>query len=649
MRTTFLSLLGFLAVAATAAPVTLVENGVARAIIVVPDGSKNPSAADLRDYVAKSTGARLEIVEEGKLASAAGKSHRVFIGPTIAAKRVVDLSKLQPEGFVIKTDGDDLFIVGRDATEAGAPVDGTFYGVCEFLERYVGVRWLMPGPVGEVVPRQTTLRVADANLRQEPLIWQRKIREVRTTGHRVHMLELLKAWGVSTEKWDETFSHAVMDPWFDHQRLGSRVSLQFGHSYEGWWDRYHAQYPDIFALQPNGTRINTNVRERLCISNPTLWDLVAKDRIAQLRENPKTSGVSIAPNDGGGGNKFCSCERCRSWDSAEAQAMYQKNPKVNPGPGGEGPFPPLSDRFFRYFNEVARRVKAEVPDRYLGTLAYSLYRSPPKGIDHLEDNIVVGYVGPNTMMSDTQRASARKDFAEWSTKAKQMHMRPNLLGNGLGMPLVYVPKLADDIRFFVERGMRLTDYASCFGNWGTYGLNYYVLAKLLWDPMQPVDPIIDDYCRAAYGPGAKAMKEYYRRTEELTDRIAATSPASPEDNTFTDFFTDEVLAQLRAPLDEASQAIGQSDPAALERVRMLKTGLDCARQTRRLMRAAADVREGKATREQFAKVEAEVIPYYKSLVLDFAVATEQNYRKIKMGLTLRPGGRKRTAEDADEP
>jgi alpha-glucuronidase len=49
------------------------------------------------------------------------------------------------------------------------------------------------------------------------------------------------------------------------------------------------------------------------------------------------------------------------------------------------------------------------------------------------------------------------------------------------------------------------------GNWGTQGLNYYVLAKMLWDPHRDVDQIIDDYCRAAYGPGAKAMKEYYRR------------------------------------------------------------------------------------------------------------------------------------------
>ena len=35
---------------------------------------------------------------------------------------------------------------------AGPTPYGTEFGVYEFLERYVGVRWLMPGPDGEDVP-----------------------------------------------------------------------------------------------------------------------------------------------------------------------------------------------------------------------------------------------------------------------------------------------------------------------------------------------------------------------------------------------------------------------------------------------------------------------------------------------------------------
>ncbi len=35
-----------------------------------------------------------------------------------------------------------------------------------------------------------------------------------------------------------------------------------------------------------------------------------------------------------------------------------------------------------------------------------------------------------------------------------------------------------------------------------------------------------------------------------------------------------------------------------------------------------------AKRDHFARVEADVLPFYKSLVLDFAVAAEQNYRPV---------------------
>lgn len=642
------SLLGCLALMATAVlaagPVTLVENGRARAVIVVPDGKKSPAAEDLQRYIEKVSGAKLEIVTEDKAGEAKAGAGRVFVGPCEAARRVVDLSKLQPEGFVIKTDGGDLFITGQDTTAGGRKVEGTFYGVCEFLERYLGVRWLMPGPLGEVTPRQATIRVAEADIRQEPLFWQRKIREVRTSGHHDIIVRILKDWNVPVAKWQATFSKDVMNPWFHHQRLGTRVEVNNGHSYGGWWEKYHEEYPDIFALQPNGTRVNSNERERLCVSNPKLWDLVAKERIAELRANPALTAASIAPNDGGGGNKFCSCEVCRSWDPPEAQAMYKKNPRLDPGPGGAGPFPPLSDRYYRFFNEVAKRVKQEMPDRYVSCIAYSLYRSPPKSIDHLEDNIIVAYVAPNSMVSDAMREEAREQFAEWGKKASQLMLRPNLLAQPVGLPVNYVHKLADDMRFFVDHGMRITDYASCFGNWGTHGLDYYVLARLLWDPRQPVDPIVDDYCRAAYGRGAAAMKEFYRRLEALTDRIAASAPNDPVDNTTTDFYTDEALAGLRVPLDKAMGAIGAGDPAASEWVRMQVTGLEYARQTRRLMRAAADVREGKGTKEEYEKVHAEVMPFYASLAMDWAVAVEQDYRKVKMGLSLKPGPKKMAAD-----
>ena len=639
--------------AATAA-ITLVEDGRAAAVIVVPAAKIARGAAeDLRDYVEKASGARLEILDESRLETARHKGARVFVGPCEAAKRIVDLARLQPEGFVIKSDGTDLFIVGRDATDAGLEVEGTAHGVDEFLERYVGVRWLMPGPVGEVTPRQSTIRVANADIRQEPLLWQRRIRDSKVAGHRDRVRQILSDWKVPLAEWESTFAASQTRPWFSHQRLGGRVELQYGHAYNGWWNKYHEQQPGIFALQPNGTRINSAERERLCVSNPTLWDLVAHAKIEELRARPQLTAASISPNDGGGGNKFCSCERCRSWDSPTAQARYKENPKLDPGPGGSGPFAPLTDRYLRFYNEVGRRVKAVLPDRYLGCYAYSLYRTPPEVVDRMEDNLIVGYVGFSTYVNDETRRANREEWLRWSKVAKQLFLRPNLLWQPVGLPVNYVHKLAEDLRFLADHGMRATDFDGGIGNWGTQGLNYYVLARLLWDPFQPVDPIVDDYCRAAYGAGAEAMKDYYRRLEDLTNRIAAAAPLdsaqrTADINELTAYYTDVVLADLQRCVDRATQAIGAADPAATMRAGMVSTGLEYTRRTRDLLAAADSVRKGRSKPEAFARLNTETVAYYKSMALSWAVSVDHNYSYIRRGLSLRPG-RAPNIVDPDAP
>ena len=48
-----------------------------------------------------------------------------------------------------------------------------------------------------------------------------------------------------------------------------------------------------------------------------------------------------------------------------------------------------------------------------------------------------------------------------------------------------------DFRYLASHGMMGTDFDSCCHNWATQGLNYYVVARLHWNPEQRVDAIID--------------------------------------------------------------------------------------------------------------------------------------------------------------
>jgi len=77
------------------------------------------------------------------------------------------------EGFRIVTRGRNLFILGPDTAEGertpgGGTSAGTRNGVYAFLEEYLGVRWLMPGPHGDYVPRAASVTIPEMDRTDAP-------------------------------------------------------------------------------------------------------------------------------------------------------------------------------------------------------------------------------------------------------------------------------------------------------------------------------------------------------------------------------------------------------------------------------------------------------------------------------------------------
>jgi hypothetical protein len=141
-----------------------------------------------------------------------------------------------------------------------------------------------------------------------------------------------------------------------------------------------------------------------------------------------------------------------------------------------------------------------------------------------------------------------------------------LAGRRDGMPLIYVHKFAKDFRYLAEHGMMGTDFDSCCHNWATQGLNYYVVARLHWNPEQDVDALIDDYCQAGFGPAAKSVRRYFDGLEALMDEAAdkKEKPAT--------IFHARGLAKLRKELEQAQREAG-GDAMIAKRVEFLETGL----------------------------------------------------------------------------
>ena len=194
---------GLMALPGLAGEWHLVKDGKPQSSIVIADDANRlvtTAAAEFQYHVRKATGAELPIVKESSIQ---GPSRRlVLIGQSKrAAELGVDTAKLPPEGYVIHPVKECLVIVGKDKPILYYAGDGktvkkinddpyeslcqpaTLFGVCTFLEESLGVRWIWPGELGEVIPKRADIVISDSKPRIEgPLLVMRRIRAIGDKG-----------------------------------------------------------------------------------------------------------------------------------------------------------------------------------------------------------------------------------------------------------------------------------------------------------------------------------------------------------------------------------------------------------------------------------------------------------------------------------
>jgi hypothetical protein len=577
---------------AAAAELQLTVDGRARAAIVLaesPSAAARAAAELLRDRLEMISGARLPVLSAGScrldddrriVADGPDAIDTVLLVGQSRVTRELDLSvqDLGPGGICVQTASNALALCGPDELTPSDPW-GTLYAVTWFLEEQLGCRYLWPGELGLVTPRRPTITIGQMQQRFTPPIRQRRI---RSSGYNDRLQVGLDRLGFSKEQFEQLRREATAldtaDPgWFRWHGVGGSLDLRSGHAFGRYWEKYGRAHPDWFAMQPNGSRDQSLAgdRARLCISNPDLIEQIARDKIAELAAAGGPNSVSVAPNDGGR-LTFCMCPRCKQldapdgrpirlqWDDASGSRIERKY----------FDYVSLTDRMAWFYNQIAERVTREYPEALLVADAYSVYASPPVR-EKLHPNIVIRFV-PMTYLSDEGRGRALADWDAWSQAAAKIYFRPNVLNGGRrqGTLLAFPHKMGQDLRRLAGGGLIGTDFDSCLHHWATHGVNYYVLARLLWDPTRDVDAVIDDYCQAGFGPAAEPVREYFRRVEAATDQLAAAAAAEEARNlTVTAPYTADVVQQLRALLDRAA-TLAAADPLVCRRIAFLRRGLD---------------------------------------------------------------------------
>ena len=560
--------------------IPIVKDGRPAAVVLIADDAgsvAHEAARELVRAIEKASGARLSIYPESELVATysgypAGNASKILVGDSKAVRKAgVDVAALPKEGFVIKTIGRQLIIAGRDdrgrdwewrAHRQPGHLRGTWHGVCMFLEDYLGVRWLWPGDLGEVVPEMKNVTIGRIDRREAPALVARALRACNFYGSTSHQaalelgLDLAEQYAMAEE----------LIVWADHQRLGCSLSVAGTEFSNKWLEQFAGKHPDWFALQPGGKRLLRAGGHcvRMCLSHPGVIDEVVKRVVAYLDEHPDVSGFGIAPSDVFGSH--CVCDRCKAWG------------------------PTTSDQIARHSAAVAERVAKLRPGRYIHALAYAKYNDAPQSDVTFPDNVVLSYVGEWYFgyLCDRVRANSVKQWDGWAQRGAKMVWRPNNFCQFDGVPKVYVTKMAADFRHFGEHGMIGVDFDRLAPNFALDGLNYYVAARLTWRPETPVDQIVDDYCKTGFGAAAPAVRDYFSVIEAVTDRIAA-ERENDGDNDIPGRYSAEDMQKLRSLLDRAAELVAE-DEAARARVAFLAEGLDFSEVETALYRAVAETK-----------------------------------------------------------
>lgn len=575
------------------ADVPLVREGKPVATIIATPGSANDAAKILAAHIQQMSGADLPIlpdgalenvsVEDGRLVAkgeAAGSVESfVLIGFSPTAERMgFDLNAVGPGGVLIQTKGNVVGIFGRPQYPEERRQDGDERAVYMFLER-LGFRYLWPGEVGKVVPKSSEVVVQSTDVRFTPKIGQRKIRFFATAPRKFEDgLALLR---LTEEDYKQARSKALetVSPgdWGLWNGLGGNLRIGGGHAgygLKGGWEEHGEEHPEWFAQQPDGSRDQAAAgkRWRACVSNPELIDYVANSIIESLN-GQATDPISLAPNDGGF-SSYCMCEECKKLDPPDAPKVHLRMfPKAGARRSTTLEYPSLTDRHLHYWNAIAEKVTAKVPDQKFVIDAYSDYSDAPVR-EKVHPSLIVRYV-PNSYEA----------WEGWrNAGAKQIFWRPNNLHSGYraGILKPTAESTAKLIKQLADGGMIATDMQGIYNFWATQGLEYYVAARYSWDPDQDFDALLKDYTRAGFGAAAPDIEEYFRI-------IGREVPAKTKDEDVE--ISQETLIKLRALLDKAAAAV-KEDKTSLERVNFLRAGFELTTLTNEVYRLANAAQAG---------------------------------------------------------
>ncbi|HOO55553.1 MAG TPA: DUF4838 domain-containing protein [bacterium] len=513
---------------ALAADLVIADGGSSSYSIVLPEGAtdvQNYAAKELRDYIAKISGATLPVVSEQELTGPG-----IFIGGTARGREIVGAPELEQagrEGFVIRSNGADIAVVG------GGP-RGTLYGVYSLLEDTLGCKWYAPDY--EYVPSMKKISVPQLDYTQKPAFEYR----------------------------EPFFHHAFDGTWAARNRVnGSRPTISkemggkitYSHFVHTFYslvppEKYFKEHPEYFS-EIGGERVGSHAQ--LCLTNPDVIKIATQQVLKWIEENPDATIFSVSQNDWIGN---CQCEKCRRVDEAEGTPM---------------------GTLLNFVNAIADEVAKKYPDKLIDTLAYIYTEVPPKTIRPRRNVCIrLCHMQPSCDLHPLDDSIYNMRYVDnlkkWSKLTDRIYVWHYVTNFSHYLaPFPDLNAIIKDIPYYRKHGVvgyfGQGSYQSDGGNLAE--LKAWLIAKMLWNPELDGRKLISEFVNAYYGKAAVPIMKYYVALHKHARRKSVTASLYSDPS---GYLTAD-LVKLGAEAFAEAEKLAADDPALLKRVKRAGLGI----------------------------------------------------------------------------
>lgn len=483
------------------------------------------------------------------------------------------VSDLKTDGFFVKSVNGKVFIGGRVPR-------AVLYGFYDFLEKEFNFSWSRPADT--LFPKiQYPVNIKEYTYSSSPAFSLRGVANNWYYGYK----ERIADWAIANKlnyiplpvrllNYDKTLKKA---------KKRDMITMGFGHSFYFWLpSSYFKKHPEYFSLIKGKRRpypkVDYAVEVQLNNGNPQVIKIVVENIKKFHRKNPNYNPVPLVMNDGYG---WCESPEARADD--------------NPDEYRRGVY---STRYMKFVNRVAKEIYKEYPKLKISILSYSTTAEPPKVKPF--KNIVIGFCTYRRCYKYTlndPRSSTNRQFNKnlkgWLAFGNPVFIYDYMLLGGLPeFPVPFLKTLQQDLIYYKKLGIfgyytecpvdgyykkDKTKYrkyykyapAKLFNYWTGMKINYYLLARLLWNPKQNLKKLTEKYFSNYFGKAGIPLRKIY----ELIEKNWYADPAPYTWNKYTTNFpaiifkSKQDISLLKKYSQKAmSTAKFQGIPAFIDRV-----------------------------------------------------------------------------------